>query len=263
MSFKVFFDHWLSPRRRPTDATGKPTNLAVGALAFDPARSTFYAGAPGQPVALSANIIPAPQIHLSRYANDFPAISVSYLPTANNSWLQKNPEVWLFAYRRHTPNRSSGFVHPTHVSRADDNTALYSGVSDVGGIQTTYTTEFPFRRGDLSLPPPYARVLLTGFNCLEFYWNDATGTRPVPANFPVIKTGATSSLRCPRLNSMRMRFQFRFAIDNPDTTAKEFKLFGPPSPAVYCAPNYSGNYRLAGSPGATTNPRIVGFRAFM
>lgn len=262
MSFKVFFDHWLSPSRRPTDATGKPTNLDVGALAFDPARSTFYAGTTGQPVALSANIIPVPQIHLSRYANNFPAISVSYLPTANNSWLQKNPEVWLFAYRRRTADRAAGFVHPTHVSRVSAATALYSGRSEINDITTTYTTEFPFVFNN-GQPAPYVRVPLTGFNCLEFYWNDNASRPPIPADFPIIKTSTDSILRCPRLNSMRMRFQFRFAIDNPDNTAREFKLFGPPSPAVYCAPNYVGNYRLNGSLSAPNNPRIVGFRAFM
>jgi hypothetical protein len=263
MISKILFGRWLSPRRRPIDDNGTPTNLMIGELAFDPGQNMFYAGTANAPVSFNTNIIPAPQIHLSRDGNDFPAIAVSYIPTANDSWLQRNPEVWLFAYRKRLKDRAAGFVHPTHVSRIDASKAFYSGASQVGEIPTTYTTEFPFLTAANVPPAPYERVPLAGFNCLEFYWNDATDSRPVLADFPVIKTNDSSTLRCPRLNSMRMRFQFRFAVDNPDTTARAFKLFGPPSPVVYCSPNYLRNYRLSGDPNSSSNPQIIGFRVFM
>jgi hypothetical protein len=263
MLFKIFFGRQPAPRRRPVSVDGTPTNLAAGELVFDPARNLFYAGAPNAPVAFNPNIIPAPQIHLSRYNNGLPAISASYIPTANDSWLQKNPEVWLFAYRRRVLQQAAGFVHPTHFSRALANTALYSGASETDLIPTSYTTEFPFQVFDNLTPKPYARVPLVGFDCLQFYWNDLTTARPVITDFPIIKTGLKSSLRCPRVGGLRLRLQFRFAIDNPDATAKEFKLFGPPSPIVYCAPVYKGNYRSPGDPEALNNPRILNFRAFM
>jgi hypothetical protein len=210
-------------------------------------------------------IMPPPRLHLLN-TGATPQLAISYLPTPHTAWLQNNPEVWLFAYRRPRKNNGGigsnlgGFVHPTHSTRRETNTAVYTGKSKRKTVDTTYTTEYPFEY-DGRQPDPYERVPLTGFNHLEFYWHVAGDRRPVAGDFPITKIGGKSPIICPRMASLRTRFYFRFAIDNPAPGARTFKLFSPPSVVLHCVPMYTGTFKaLQPNPAETNNAKIQRFR---
>ena len=249
MLTRTFFGRWLAQVRRRVTADGQPSSLLVGEFAFGQEEKTFYIGTPTGNVALSANIIPAPQLSIrSIEAGVRPEVSVAYLPTTNNSWLDCNPEVWLFAYRKlrkngSGPYRRGGFVHPTDETRRYVNAPLYSGVQKRNAVLTPYTTEYPFLNAQNELPAPYEIFTLSSFDCFQFYWNKNQNARLTASHFPL----SPGDLKCPRSrSSLRCSFQFRFLIDNPDTTAKEYKLFGPPSATLFCAPIYDTPSSLTG-----------------
>lgn len=136
-------------------------------------------------------------------------------------FLDHNPEIWLFMEKNRKRKMgndiftSKSWGHPPHNSGIKfPNSAFYPGVS-ANGFGVNYQTEFSIS----NISDEYIHVPINVFDYFK-----ANGPNPIDEDTDL----STLSLSTINGNSKSLSLGMRFAIviDNPDSTAKNPKLFG-------------------------------------
>ncbi len=228
------------------DGSGQTQSQTLGRL-MDALGGGGGAGLPG----LEVRILPGPVLPSNVWhegqpvpRRGLPSLEVFYASPLPGSVQELGAEIWLFRHRNKkqakraggpdAPRalRPRGWVHPadSRYSTRHPGSGLYGGATTtwIGGVGSGQRVLLN-RLTEFACPAaPYTPALLNDFDPHTFC-RSVTGSRELlPSDFP-IELANRSLIRATRVrsNKLTMYFQFRIAIDNPDTTLPHKKIFGP------------------------------------
>lgn len=158
-----------------------------------------------------------------------PYVYAYFTPQQNNSFLNYNPQYWLFRYKRGQDKKRDSidisvlkkFAHPIHMGQQDSingGTNMYCGRDDLGlETQWNFSSIHPYVRTALDFQP---YKLFRGLN----------ETSEFPFEYSETEHALKGTSK--KSGSKRAILKFAIVIDNPDNQSKYKKIIGPYSENV-------------------------------